>query len=306
MRCIVGSTGFVGSNLVLSGAFDEALHSSNIQEAYGRKPELLVYAGVRAAKFLANKDAEADWQQVHTAIENIERIAPRRLVLISTVDVYPVPADVDESSEIDEAQLAPYGRNRYRLEQWVRENVPGALVVRLPGLFGRNLRKNFLYDLLTVIPAMLSEGKYAELAARSSLVAESYSRQANGFYACGVTDAASREGLKQEFMRLGFTAMNFTDSRGVFQFYDLRHLWGHIEAALAAGISLLNIATEPVRADEIYRFLYGKDFVNELDRPVPHYDYRTQHTKVLGGENGYIFSHDEVLADIRRFVEGWK
>ena len=35
------------------------------------------------------------------AIENIKKINPKQIVLISTVDVYPNPIAVDENTEID-------------------------------------------------------------------------------------------------------------------------------------------------------------------------------------------------------------
>ena len=195
MKILVGSTGFVGSNLQQAVDFDQSLHATNIADAYGSCPELLVYAGVRAAKFLANRDEQADWQQVSTAVENIEKIRPRRLVLISTIDVYPEPAGVDEDTIIDGGALAPYGRNRRRLECWVQEQMSDALILRLPALYGKNLRKNFLFDLQTLIPSMLAAEKYMELAEQSVLVRQSYTRQANGFYACKVEEDYDRNRL---------------------------------------------------------------------------------------------------------------
>jgi hypothetical protein len=35
-------------------------------------------------------------------------------------------------------------------------------VVRLPALFSRNIKKNFIFDLINVIPSMLTEHKYNE------------------------------------------------------------------------------------------------------------------------------------------------
>lgn len=302
-RFLVGSTGFVGSNLMQETTFDGSFHSSDVQEAYGERPGLLVYAGVRAAKFLANRDEAADWKQIASAMENIERIAPAQLVLISTVDVYPQPRGVDEESPIDLAAVQPYGKNRRKLELWVREHFADALIVRLPALFGKHLRKNFLFDMVSLIPSMLTDAKYRELAAVSPLIARSYERRDDGFFRCIVQAPAERRALREAFLRVGFTALHFTDCRATYQFYDLAHLWRHIEIALRAGISLLNLATEPLQASEIYAHVYQKEFRNELQGPVPHYDFRTVHADIFGGAGGYIFSKEQVLADIDRFLQ---
>lgn len=305
MKVLVGKTGFVGANLWASGAFSEGWSSKDIQNAYGLKPDVLVYAGVRAEKYLANRDAEADWKQVHTAIDNIHAIGPKQLVLISTVDVYPRPQNVDEDSAISMDDLQPYGRNRYRLEQVIRQDYEDALIVRLPALYGRNIKKNFIYDMLTIIPHMLNEAKYQELAKQDMRIRESYVRQENGFYQCIATDRKNRKILKKSFQRLDFTALDFTDSRAVYQFYPLQQLWDHIEVALRSGIKLLNMATEPIQAAELYYFVYGTPFDNEIQDTPPYYDYKTKYDSLFGGQWGYVLSKASVMEDIRKFVEAY-
>lgn len=56
MIALVGYTGFVGSNIYAAGkdAIDCVYNSKNVQEAYGTAPDLLIYAGMRAEKYLAN------------------------------------------------------------------------------------------------------------------------------------------------------------------------------------------------------------------------------------------------------------
>ena len=143
MTALVGYTGFVGSNIYEAGQFDAVYNSKNIEEAYGTNPQLLIYAGLRAEKYLANHAPEKDMEMIIQAEENIRKIHPKKLVLISTIDVFRVPKDVDENSRIDTVNLHAYGYNRYQLELWVRETYPDALIVRLPGLFGKNIKKNF-------------------------------------------------------------------------------------------------------------------------------------------------------------------
>ena len=83
---------------------------------------------------------------------------------ISTIDVFKNPNSKDEASRIDMDGLEAYGANRYRLEFMVREYYPDATIVRLPGLFGRGIKKNFIYDFMTLIPSMLKYEKFEEFS----------------------------------------------------------------------------------------------------------------------------------------------
>lgn len=302
MKALVGYTGFVGSNLYKAGGFDAVYNSKNIQEAFGTNPDLLVYAGIRAEKYLANNDPEKDMEQILIAEDNISKIRPKRLVLISTIDVFKVPSGVDENSVIDTDGLHAYGYNRYMLECWVRENYHDALVIRLPALFGKNIKKNFIYDYINVIPFMLKEDIFKELSEKEPILTGFYEKQDNGFYRVAVPKDKENE-LKNLFRNLGFSALNFTDSRSRYQFYNLGNLWKDIEIALEEHIELLHLATEPVSAWELYRFLTGKDFNNELGGKPAFYDYRTIYANTFNGSNGYISDKKQVLDEIKEFLE---
>ncbi len=306
MDAIVGYTGFVGSNLCLQHKFNAKYNSKNIQDAYGTKPDLLVYAGVPAQKFIANTNPEKDAAVINGAIQNIEAIAPKSLVLISTIDVYREPLNVDENSKMETEGLEPYGLNRLRLEDWARENrehFDRLLIIRLPGLFGHGLKKNFIYDLIHIIPSMLNQQKYDELSQKSDLIKKEYLLQDNGFYKTGEISDETRKALKQTLQSLGFTALNFTDSRASFQFYHLGRLWADINTALKAGMETLNLATPPVNAAEVYHMVTGETFTNELNRPVPNYDFKTVYDDVFGGEDGYIDNKPYLLEQISQYIK---
>lgn len=302
MNALVGYTGFVGSNLYEAGEIDAAYNTRNIEEAYGTEPDILIYAGVRAEKYLANSAPEKDRENIRQAEENIAKINPKKLVLISTIDVFKMPRDVDENSVVDTEELHAYGYHRYLLERWARENYKDALIVRLPGLFGKNIKKNFIYDYINVIPSMLKAAKFEEFAAREAELRDFYQLQENGFYKVNVSDQ-DRKKLRDIFGRLGFSAIHFTDSRSVYQFYNLANLWRDMQTALGAGLKLWHPATEPVSAAELYRYLTGKEFVNELGGVPAHYDYKTVHAALFQGRNGYLYTKEQVLSDIKAFVE---
>ena len=302
MKELIGYTGFVGSNLYEMGQFDAVFNSKNIKEAYGTKPDLLVYAGLRAEKYLANHDPGKDMEQILQAEQNIQEINPHKLVLISTIDVFKTPKGVDENSGIDTEGLHAYGFNRYQLETWVREQFPDALIVRLPGLFGRNLKKNFIYDYINVIPFMLKKEKMEEFSIKDPELLEYYVPLGNGFYKVKELDGRERELLKHKFRSLGFSALNFTDSRSAYQFYPLARLWEDIQTALQHGIKLWHPATEPVLAGELYRYLAGEEFVNGLPGEPADYDYRTVWDREFGGAHGYMMDKGTVLEEIKKFV----
>ncbi len=305
MNAIVGYTGFVGSNLYTPERFQAAYNSKNIQEAYGTKPDLLVYSGVRAEKFLANSDPEKDRENIEQAEKNIQNIQPKKLVLISTIDVFRTPIGVDETSPIETENLHPYGTNRYLLEQWVRQNYPDALIVRLPALFGKNLKKNFIYDYIHLIPSMLRTEKYTELAAKEPKLKNYYKDQGNGFRKAIIPNEKGKQNeIKKIFTDLGFSALNFTDSRSKYQFYNLARLWDDIQTALNNDLHLLHLATEPIQAGDLYQFLTQKEFKNELPGKPAEYDYRTIHSSLFGKETGYLCTKDEVMREIKEFVNG--
>ena len=89
-------------------------------------------------------------------------------VLISTISVYDVTSGgVDETRDVWSGAAAaagvdediwsrgytPYGVHRAELEDWVRQNTGKgcryrrSLIVRLPGIFGSGLSKNYIFDL---------------------------------------------------------------------------------------------------------------------------------------------------------------
>ncbi len=302
---LVGYTGFVGGNLEILHNFENKYNSKNIIDAFNTNPDLLIYSGVPAAKFLANSNAQADFDVCMDAFENIKKINPKKLVLISTVDVYKNPINVNEDTKADIENEQAYGRNRALLEKEVQNKYNDALIVRLPGLYGKGLKKNFLYDFLTLTPSMLKKEKYEELAQKNVIIKNAYELQDNGFYA--LTQKAKTEDkneLRSFFKNNDFNALYFTHSQAFYQFYNLNNLWEDINTALNNGLTMLNIATEPVSAFEIYEKLTnGMHFKNEFNAQPAYYDMQTKHAKLFNKTGPYLYTKQEVLNDICNFIE---
>ena len=114
-----------------------------------------------------------------------------------------------------------------------------------------------------------------------------------------------KDELLNIFKTLDFDALQFTDTQATFQFYDLKYLYSHIQIALNAGIKYVNLAVEPIKVDELYQYLTNEQSKeNILSSTPPLYNFKTKYSEVFGGKNGYIFSREAILSDIKSFVEG--
>jgi nucleoside-diphosphate-sugar epimerase len=245
---LIGHTGFVGGNLAALHPFNTWFNSKNIEAIRGQRYELLVVSGMPAAKWIANRDPDGDRAVLDRLWGCLRTVHADTVVVMSTVDVYPNPVDVDEDTPINAAAQQPYGKHRLELERLAAAHFPRVLSVRLPGLFGPGLKKNAVYDLLH----------------------------------------------NNEVHKI--------PANGVFQFYNLARLWKDVRAALAAGLTLVNFATEPVSVREVAREAFGIDFTNDPGIKPARYDVRTRHAAVFGGRDGYLYSRAQVLGELTAFV----
>jgi dTDP-4-dehydrorhamnose reductase len=144
---LVGWSGYVGQTLLRQRSFDLQYRSTDIEGIRDQEVDLLVCAGAPAQKWIADREPEADRAKLEALARHLDQVRARRVVLISTVDVFADSRGADEASDPDAVEPGPYGRNRRWLERRVAERFPGALIVRLPGLVGPGLRKNAVFDL---------------------------------------------------------------------------------------------------------------------------------------------------------------
>ena len=147
-NALIGFSGYVGNTLLKQAHFDALYRSTNIQDIEGQQFDVVVCAGAPAQKWIANREPEADRKKIEALIEHLRTIKCKTFILISTVDVFKNPINVDEATPIDESGLHAYGLHRRLLEKFVESHFPHSLIVRLPGLVGPGLRKNVIFDFL--------------------------------------------------------------------------------------------------------------------------------------------------------------
>lgn len=104
------------------------------------------------------------------------------------------------------------------------------------------------------------------------------------------------------FERVGFVSSNFTNSSSEFQFYNIQRLEADIERVIKAGLPILNVCSEPMRADYLSSELTGNSFVNDA-APLVREEVRSIHANVFGHTGPYLFGKATVLSDLKVFFE---
>ena len=145
---LIGFSGFVGGNLKEQHEFDVCFNSTNFTAMMADHYDLVVCAGISAAKWVANNNPREDKARISALTDVLSSVRAQRFVLISTIDVYPILSGVDEDYNCHVVENHPYGVHRLEFEDFVSQQFENSFIVRLPGLFGRGLKKNLIFDLL--------------------------------------------------------------------------------------------------------------------------------------------------------------
>jgi nucleoside-diphosphate-sugar epimerase len=241
---LIGSTGFVGGHLLKGHSFDQAVHRSNLGEIEGRKTDLLICAGLPAEKWKANLDPQSDWSNMSNLAQILSTVKSKKSILISTIDVYQPAINVDENDQPNLNGLGAYGQNRAWFEVFFKSHFPNSTVIRLPGLYATDLRKNLIFDLLN----------------------------------------DKKDQLKN------------VNKKSKYQFFNVNDTWDVIQKCLNNNISLLNVSSAPVTAQEIASL-----FDVELGATLKEVNYNVQsiHYKDFHGKNGYLYAKTKILEEIK-------
>lgn len=91
---------------------------------------------------------------------------------------------------------------------------------------------------------------------------------------------------------------------GTYQYYNLGNIWKDITVALDNDLQLINLATEPVRTDEVASYCFGREnFDQEPEGVKPAFwDMRSKHAELFGGTPPYLYDKQRVLDSIKAFV----
>lgn len=303
---LIGHSGFVGQTLLRHRGFSALFNSSNIADSAGQSFDLVVCAAAPGSMFEANRFPERDALGIDALCESLGKIRARHFVLVSTIAVLAqFDGQADESTDVFQTTLA-YGSNRRRLEVFCAQHFETCLILRLPALFGSGLKKNFLFDLMNPVPSMLPVPRFEGFAAALGPAAAAFYRldPALGMMVldrAAFDASADRPRLEAEAIEAGFSALGFTNPKSRFQFYQMSRLATDMQRGLAAGLSVLHLAPEPVSAGNIYSAVTGQEMADNAAR-VHSEDMRTRNAGLWGRSGPYISQAEEVMAALQDFI----
>jgi hypothetical protein len=306
---LVGHTGFVGAALAEQHGFAHRFNSATIAGIDGLACGTLVCAAAPGSMLEANRAPERDRAAIEGLIARLETVRAERCVLISSIAVLADFAGGDDEATDRFQQNLAYGRHRRMLEAFVEAHFPQSLIMRLPALFGPRLRKNFLFDLMNPVPAMLPAERHAALVAA---VGPGLAEWAGALYA---PDPATgllkldrarldadprRSALERAVEQEGFAAVRFHHPDTTYQYYGIDRLWHDISIALKAGLTHIHLVSEPLRAADIHLRLTGRP-MPETSARLHQEDMRTRHAALWGASGPYQFSAPAKLERLADF-----
>ena len=112
-------------------------------------PALALAQGSKPATYITKTqiDEVNKLPGIDRLLHALKDVRTKQVILISTVDVFLTPIAVDEHTPVVTNGLHAYGTHRFALEQEFARRYQ-TLVARLPGLYGKGIKKNVIHDFL--------------------------------------------------------------------------------------------------------------------------------------------------------------
>jgi len=147
-KALIGHTGFIGGVLKQQQEFTHFYNSKNIFEIQDKEFDLVISCGNSSSRWLVNQKPTDDLDNIKRFTNYVSTIKAKKFVLLSTIDVYNSPVNVDEDTPGSKINNNSYGQNRYFLETEIQTLFLDHTIVRLPIMYGHGFKKNIIFDAL--------------------------------------------------------------------------------------------------------------------------------------------------------------
>jgi len=111
-------------------------------------------------------------------------------------------------------------------------------------------------------------------------------------------------GLKKNiiFDMLNNNMLERINPNSTFQWYDITSLADDIKKVEKLGLDIVNLMTEPITVRAIQQKIFPGLLIGSDPSKEVHYDVKTIHSELFGGQNGYIYDNHVALDRISQVV----
>ena len=304
-KCLIGYSGFVGSNILLKSDFHYKYNSKNINDIKNKEFDLLICSSIPSDMQLANANPDKDLSNILELLNIIKHVKAEIAVLISTIAVYPQPVIYNENT-VDFISDSIYGKNRKIAEEEFKNIFKNNIIIRLPALFGKNLKKNFIFDIINPEPSFFTVDKFESIKnqIKDTIVINYYNfdnkQNRYIFNRMKAIEDNKRKEIKDILLSINETSLQFTNSNSSFQFYNLDNLYNDILISIKNDIKVLNICSKPILAKDIMKNIFNMNFISR-NAKLYNYDMKSVHSDKWGNYDGYLYNEESIYNDLRLF-----
>ena len=162
-KALIGFSGLIGKNLKDQTNFQYKFNTKNINSIQKQTFNIVVCAAAPGKMHIANQYPEEDKRKIQSLIKNLKKLKTDKFILISTIQVFEKLNNKNNEYSKKYNNSITYGKNRRMLEVFCKKHFKDFLIIRLPSVFGKHLKKNFIFDLFNSLPMMLNNDRYQKI-----------------------------------------------------------------------------------------------------------------------------------------------
>tara|TARA_B100000787_G_scaffold138837_1_gene107730 strand:+ start:1244 stop:2227 length:984 start_codon:yes stop_codon:yes gene_type:complete len=308
--CLIGYSGTIGKHLCGKAKFKHKYNSKNIEKIINKKFKMIICCAAPGAMTIANRKPNEDLKNIKKLIKYLKLVKTEKFILISTIQVFSIldKKNNDEDSNDLNNKLA-YGKNRRILEKFCQKQFKNHLVIRLPSLFGKHIKKNFIFDIINPMPTFLNIKKIQLISKIlpteiRNFFTTIYRKKDDNYYIDRnlFNKSTQKNILIKYFEKYNFVSSSLTNPNSKYQYYNLENLIKDIKIVYKLGVKYLNISTEPIHAKNIYQFLTKKKMKSN-NAKIYSANMVSKYAKLWGDEKNYLYTKKIILNDLKKFYK---
>tara|TARA_B100000963_G_C22598815_1_gene659221 strand:- start:303 stop:1058 length:756 start_codon:yes stop_codon:yes gene_type:complete len=149
-NALIGHTGFIGSNLKNDIKNCEYYNSKNIEKIENKTFDKIYCTANDSRIWYVNKNPDKDLKNIQSLLIRLQKVKCNFFILISSIEIYKNNRNksINEYVKNRLSKKLNYGNNRLYFENEIKKLFINHLIVRLPIVYGKNFKKNIIYDII--------------------------------------------------------------------------------------------------------------------------------------------------------------